>query len=195
MSFSLMLMLTRSTVKYMMQFHTFTSRGGINRPCVQKKKIQFHRNETDSRVNAETCLCARLTPVISEQRRSTKFWAPGEKLWVEGGCDDVSSAHCPQGFSKQPLLLVSLDGWRAEYLQSWSKLVPVIDKLQKCGTSTPFMQAAFPSKTFPNHYTIVTIDWICQSCVFLSPNSGLSKCDSDIPDDVSFVFTQSVSSF
>lgn len=26
-----------------------------------------------------------------------------------------------------------------------------------CGTSTPFMQAAFPSKTFPNHYTIVTV--------------------------------------
>uniref|UniRef100_A0A8C6TTX8 Ectonucleotide pyrophosphatase/phosphodiesterase family member 3 n=1 Tax=Neogobius melanostomus TaxID=47308 RepID=A0A8C6TTX8_9GOBI len=57
---------------------------------------------------------------------------------------------------KQPLLLVSLDGWRADYLQTWSKLVPVVDKLQKCGTSTRFMQAAFPSKTFPNHWTIAT---------------------------------------
>lgn len=80
----------------------------------------------------------------------------GEKPWVDGDCDDLSSPQCPKGFSKQPLLLVSLDGWRAEYLQTWSKLVPVIAKLQKCGTSAPFMQAAFPSKTFPNHYTIVT---------------------------------------
>lgn len=80
----------------------------------------------------------------------------GEKAWVEGDCDDLTAPQCPPGFSQQPLLLVSLDGWRAEYLQTWSKLVPVIDKLQKCGTSTPFMQAAFPSKTFPNHYTIVT---------------------------------------
>uniref|UniRef100_A0A8C6TQ64 Ectonucleotide pyrophosphatase/phosphodiesterase family member 3 n=1 Tax=Neogobius melanostomus TaxID=47308 RepID=A0A8C6TQ64_9GOBI len=67
---------------------------------------------------------------------------------------DFSSCFC--SFSKQPLLLVSLDGWRADYLQTWSKLVPVVDKLQKCGTSTRFMQAAFPSKTFPNHWTIAT---------------------------------------
>lgn len=80
----------------------------------------------------------------------------GEKPWVDGGCDDLSPPQCPADFSKQPLLLVSLDGWRAEYLQTFGKVVPVIDKLQKCGTSTPFMQAAFPSKTFPNHYTIVT---------------------------------------
>lgn len=29
--------------------------------------------------------------------------------------------------------------------------------IETCGTSTPYMQAAFPSKTFPNHYTIVTV--------------------------------------
>lgn len=28
---------------------------------------------------------------------------------------------------------------------------------ETCGTSAPYMQAAFPSKTFPNHYTIVTV--------------------------------------
>lgn len=26
-----------------------------------------------------------------------------------------------------------------------------------CGTSASYMQPAFPSKTFPNHYTIVTV--------------------------------------
>uniref|UniRef100_A0A4W6BRB1 SMB domain-containing protein n=1 Tax=Lates calcarifer TaxID=8187 RepID=A0A4W6BRB1_LATCA len=60
------------------------------------------------------------------------------------------------GFKQQPLLLISLDGLRAEYLQTWNTLIPVLDKLRRCGTSAPYMQAAFPSKTFPNHYTIVT---------------------------------------
>lgn len=27
----------------------------------------------------------------------------------------------------------------------------------RCGTSAPFMQSAFPTKTFPNHYSIVTV--------------------------------------
>uniref|UniRef100_A0A8C5GZ12 Venom phosphodiesterase 1-like n=1 Tax=Gouania willdenowi TaxID=441366 RepID=A0A8C5GZ12_GOUWI len=80
----------------------------------------------------------------------------GEKQWVEDGCDDLSTAMCPPSFTQQPLLLVSLDGLRADYMQTWSELIPVLHKLQTCGTSASFMQAAFPSKTFPNHYTIVT---------------------------------------
>uniref|UniRef100_A0A3Q4BLZ3 SMB domain-containing protein n=1 Tax=Mola mola TaxID=94237 RepID=A0A3Q4BLZ3_MOLML len=63
---------------------------------------------------------------------------------------------CTGLFKRQPLLLVSLDGLRAEYLQTWSTFIPVLDKLKTCGTSAPYMQAAFPSKTFPNHYSIVT---------------------------------------
>uniref|UniRef100_A0A3B3XRH9 SMB domain-containing protein n=1 Tax=Poecilia mexicana TaxID=48701 RepID=A0A3B3XRH9_9TELE len=80
----------------------------------------------------------------------------GETEWVEDQCDDLSAPKCPEGFKRQPLLLVSLDGLRAEYLQTWSDVIPVLNKLRSCGTSTPYMQAAFPSKTFPNHYTIVT---------------------------------------
>ncbi|KAI4817847.1 hypothetical protein KUCAC02_011220 [Chaenocephalus aceratus] len=74
--------------------------------------------------------------------------------WVEDPCADLSAPSCPAGFRQQPLLLVSLDGLRAEYLQTWAALIPVLDKLKQCGTSAPYMQAAFPSKTFPNHYTI-----------------------------------------
>uniref|UniRef100_A0A672M404 SMB domain-containing protein n=1 Tax=Sinocyclocheilus grahami TaxID=75366 RepID=A0A672M404_SINGR len=59
-------------------------------------------------------------------------------------------------FSKPPLLLVSLDGFRAGYMKAYSSQLPVISKLRKCGTSTPYMRPAYPTKTFPNHYTIVT---------------------------------------
>ncbi|KAL6100248.1 uncharacterized protein ACO6RY_01897 [Pungitius sinensis] len=80
----------------------------------------------------------------------------GEREWVEDECEDLLTPTCPSGFKQQPLLLVSLDGLRAEYLQTWNALIPVLDKLKKCGTSAPYMQAVFPTKTFPNHYTIVT---------------------------------------
>ena len=54
-----------------------------------------------------------------------------------------------------PVLLVSLDGFRAEYVLR--NLTPVIQKLRTCGVHTPYMRAAYPTLTFPNHYTIVTV--------------------------------------
>ncbi|CAK6982028.1 venom phosphodiesterase 1-like [Scomber scombrus] len=53
----------------------------------------------------------------------------GEKQWVEDVCENLAEPKCPAGFKQQPLLLVSLDGLRAEYLQTWSTLIPVLDKL------------------------------------------------------------------
>lgn len=49
----------------------------------------------------------------------------------------------PHSF-KQPLLLVSLDGLRAEYLQTWSALIPVLDKLSQCQPSV-FKETCLPS--------------------------------------------------
>ncbi|XP_077000080.1 ectonucleotide pyrophosphatase/phosphodiesterase family member 3 isoform X2 [Tamandua tetradactyla] len=49
-----------------------------------------------------------------------------------------------------------MDGFRAEYLQTWSTLMPNINKLKTCGIHSKYMRAAYPTKTFPNHYTVVT---------------------------------------
>ncbi|XP_027626035.1 ectonucleotide pyrophosphatase/phosphodiesterase family member 3 isoform X2 [Tupaia chinensis] len=49
-----------------------------------------------------------------------------------------------------------MDGFRAEYLDTWSSLLPNIDKLKTCGIHSKYMRAVYPTKTFPNHYTIVT---------------------------------------
>uniref|UniRef100_A0A671UR87 Ectonucleotide pyrophosphatase/phosphodiesterase 1 n=1 Tax=Sparus aurata TaxID=8175 RepID=A0A671UR87_SPAAU len=59
-------------------------------------------------------------------------------------------------FSRPPLILVSLDGFRAEYLKDHSSHLPVINKLRNTGTTTPYMRPVYPTKTFPNHYSIVT---------------------------------------
>ncbi|KAM6954085.1 ectonucleotide pyrophosphatase/phosphodiesterase family member 1 [Aplochiton taeniatus] len=80
----------------------------------------------------------------------------GGKTWLEEECEDIEKPQCPAGFDKPPLILVSMDGFRAGYLQSYSNLLPVLNKLRKCGTSTPYMRPAYPTKTFPNHYTLVT---------------------------------------
>ncbi|XP_067840634.1 ectonucleotide pyrophosphatase/phosphodiesterase family member 3-like [Heptranchias perlo] len=79
-----------------------------------------------------------------------------ESSWVEDECEDITAPQCPAGFSHPPLILISLDGFRAEYLKTWYSLLPVIEKLKTCGTHSPYLRAMYPTKTFPNHYTIVT---------------------------------------
>ncbi|XP_047460671.1 venom phosphodiesterase 1 [Mugil cephalus] len=110
----------------------------------------------EKRLTESKCHCSDDCLSVGDCCTDYKHICHGETEWVEDQCEDLSVAACPAGFKQQPLLLVSLDGLRAEYLQTWSTLIPVLDKLKRCGTSAPYMQAAFPSKTFPNHYTIVT---------------------------------------
>lgn len=50
-------------------------------------------------------------------------------------------------------LLVSIDGFHPNYLQRG--ITPHLSKLAKEGVFAP-MRPSFPSKTFPNHYTVVT---------------------------------------
>lgn len=58
--------------------------------------------------------------------------------------------------SRMPLLLISVDGFRADYLER--NLTPTIQRLADCGVHTPYMRSAYPTVTFPNHYTIVTVN-------------------------------------
>ena len=53
-----------------------------------------------------------------------------------------------------PLLLVSIDAFRADYLDRG--LTPTLAMLAKTGVHADAMQPSFPSLTFPNHYTLVT---------------------------------------
>lgn len=50
-------------------------------------------------------------------------------------------------------LLISIDGFRADYLSR--SATPVLSQLAADGASGP-MRPSFPSLTFPNHYTLVT---------------------------------------
>ena len=52
------------------------------------------------------------------------------------------------------LILVSIDGFRWDYLEKFSP--PALTKLAAGGVHADGLIPQFPSKTFPNHYTIVT---------------------------------------
>lgn len=52
------------------------------------------------------------------------------------------------------VLLVSFDGFRADYLD-WCD-TPNFDKIAEEGVKAASLQPCFPSKTFPNHYSIAT---------------------------------------
>ncbi|HET8554461.1 MAG TPA: ectonucleotide pyrophosphatase/phosphodiesterase [Rhodanobacteraceae bacterium] len=53
-----------------------------------------------------------------------------------------------------PLLLISIDAYRADYFQRGHS--PTLTMLASHGVRAKAMQPSFPSLTFPNHYTLVT---------------------------------------
>ncbi|XP_041484492.1 venom phosphodiesterase 2-like [Lytechinus variegatus] len=73
--------------------------------------------------------------------------------WIDMPCSDTGPK-CPAGISSPPVLLISLDGFRADFLSRG--ITPVINRMAECGVKTPHMIPTFPTVTFPNHYTIVT---------------------------------------
>jgi len=54
----------------------------------------------------------------------------------------------------QGVILISIDGFAQQYLQRYP--APALKQLIADGTVATAMQPVFPTKTFPNHYSIVT---------------------------------------
>lgn len=54
---------------------------------------------------------------------------------------------------RQPVILISIDGFRPDYLDKG--ITPTLNQMKATGASAR-MRPSFPTKTFPNHYTLVT---------------------------------------
>jgi predicted AlkP superfamily pyrophosphatase or phosphodiesterase len=66
----------------------------------------------------------------------------------------VREAPPPAGGLGTTVLLISIDGFRWDYLDRG--LTPNLSRLAREGVRAEAMVPVFPTKTFPNHYTIVT---------------------------------------
>lgn len=58
----------------------------------------------------------------------------------------------------RPLLLISLDGMRADKFDAYIKQNPScnFNRIINNGVKAEYMKPSFPSLTFPNHWTLVT---------------------------------------
>jgi len=82
-----------------------------------------------------------------------KSFAPLLLLVALAGCQSVPRPR-PAPSVQHTVLLVSLDGFRADYIQRPGAVR--LRQLAARGVRAERMVPAFPSKTFPNHYTIIT---------------------------------------
>ncbi|HUW53791.1 MAG TPA: ectonucleotide pyrophosphatase/phosphodiesterase [Rhodanobacter sp.] len=71
-----------------------------------------------------------------------------------GSTPPTAPANVAATRSTTPLLLISIDGFRADYLERG--ISPTLRMLADGGVRAQAMEPAFPSLTFPNHYTLVT---------------------------------------
>jgi predicted AlkP superfamily pyrophosphatase or phosphodiesterase len=68
-------------------------------------------------------------------------------------CTSTPPARKPSA-SPDPVILISIDGFRADYIDR--HLTPTLSALASDGVRAQALKPAFPTLTFPNHYTLVT---------------------------------------
>jgi len=69
-------------------------------------------------------------------------------------CCVTVAAQQPVKDLKPTVILISLDGFRYDYLDKYSP--PTLNALARNGVRAKWMIPSFPTKTFPNHYTLAT---------------------------------------
>lgn len=73
---------------------------------------------------------------------------------VGAGAAGGSQGRPATGSTKPALILISADGFRADYLDRFE--TPALGRLMQSGVRAQYLVPVFPTKTYPNHYTIVT---------------------------------------
>lgn len=61
---------------------------------------------------------------------------------------------CSTERPNRPLILISFDGFRPDYVDTYN--TPNLDAFIRNGVRAEGMEPVFPTKTFPNHYSVVT---------------------------------------
>ncbi len=78
-------------------------------------------------------------------------------LWLSAvslGCNSQRDTQPPVTHDQDILILISLDGFRHDYFDF--AVTPALDQIAANGVKAQGLIPVFPSKTFPNHYSVVT---------------------------------------
>ncbi|XP_074841730.1 autotaxin isoform X2 [Carettochelys insculpta] len=110
----------------------------------------------EARNEENACHCSEDCMTKGDCCTNYQVVCKGETHWVDDDCEEIKSPECPAGFVRPPLIIFSVDGFRASYMKKGSKVMPNIEKLRSCGTHSPYMRPVYPTKTFPNLYTLAT---------------------------------------
>ncbi|XP_029599923.1 ectonucleotide pyrophosphatase/phosphodiesterase family member 2 [Salmo trutta] len=110
----------------------------------------------ETRNDQHACHCSEDCLAKGDCCTNYKTLCKGDTTWLQDDCEDIRSHECPSGFVRPPLIMVSVDGFRASYMKRGSTVIPNIEKLRACGTHAPYMRPMYPTKTFPNLYTLAT---------------------------------------
>lgn len=82
---------------------------------------------------------------------------PDDKIQVREASLNLTCAdhkNAPNTFDRPIVIQVSLDGFRADYMQKINP--PNLNKIAKAGIYSPGMIPSYPTHTYPNHFTLVT---------------------------------------
>lgn len=111
-------------------------------------------------------------------------------VWYNGGEGNLSP-FAKRFKDRRTVILISLDGFRADYLDLHANLIPNISRLAGHGVRAQKLIPIYPTKTFPNHYSLVTglyaenhgivsntvCCWVGLGCVFFFP---VEICNSSL---------------
>lgn len=88
--------------------------------------------------------------------RKKSFWTALTWLLLLVAAQEIAAQGraSPEPDASEHVLMVSFDGFRSDYPQRWD--LTNFQRLAREGASAVSLIPVYPSKTFPNHYTLVT---------------------------------------
>ncbi|XP_030637743.1 autotaxin isoform X2 [Chanos chanos] len=110
----------------------------------------------ETRNEQHACHCSEDCLARGDCCTNYRTLCKGDTSWLQEECEEIKNHECPAGFVRPPLIMVSVDGFRASYMMREKTVMPNIDKLKTCGTHAPYMRPVYPTKTYPNLYSVAT---------------------------------------